>query len=120
LVAQGGGWQGNVSLKTFCLAESMSVSERCVCTELYSARPVLSGRLFIRWLLGGSLRAEGEADCWRRKALTTSYGWSYSFPLERFRGGEFAVHVRLRARASGMEDATFSDPDATGGTGDRD
>ena len=97
----------------------MSVSDRCVCTELHSAGPALSGRSLIRWILGGSWRAAGEADCWRREALTTSYGGSKSFLLERFRGGEFAVHVRLRARASGMQDTTFSDLDATGGTRDR-
>src|SRR5271163_5026493 len=66
-----------------------------------------------------SARAAGEADCWRREALTTSYGGSNSLLFEQFSSGEFAIHVRLRAQASGMEDATFSDPDATGGTRDR-
>jgi hypothetical protein len=96
----------------------MSVSDRCVCTELHSASPALSGRSFIGWILGGSRRAAGDADCWRREALVTSYDGSNSFLLERIGGGEFAVHVRLRARGSGMQDATFSDLDATGGTSD--
>jgi hypothetical protein len=38
--------------------------------------------------------------------------------IEGLSGGEFAVYVRLRAWASGMEDATFPNPDATGGTRD--
>ena len=50
-------------------------------------------------------------------ALGEGLGAAEASSFDGFGGVEFAVHVGLGARATGMEEAALSDVDATGGTG---